>query len=347
MLNKVASILRQDTGVGYYRLGQPTMFLSRVTKEKCRITPFTGKNEPIRIGEGKNPNDISWSDKTLMEITQGADVIWSTVIYDLDEIAKMLNLRKWSGAKWVVDIDDDLYNVSSDNPAKRNVELLKANMELCLKIADGITVSVPRLKEVYGHLNDNIFINPNGQDIGFWKNINKPDKKGGKTRIGWRGASGHNGDVTLIEPAINALRKECDIEFVTLGVKPPFKSEHHDWVGCLEFPEKLASLDLDIAVVPLIDKPYNRSKSNIAVQEFSMLEIPVVASPVENQLNMPVSYASNNYEWFEELSKLIKDPALRKEQGLKQYGFVKENYDQEKLAVPLAKWMEGLPRKDI
>lgn len=279
-----------------------------------------------------------------MAMGKDSDIIWSTIIYDYDEICKILDLRKWSGARWVVDIDDNLYAVSSDNPAQENVKLLRKNMEVCLSLADGVTVSVPTLKNLYSHLNENIYVNPNGTDLNWWKP--KPKKHKG-IRIGWRGAYGHRADVTLIEPAIKELKKKYDITFVSFGVKPPFESEHKEWVGFLQYPEKLAELDLDIAVVPLIDSSYNRCKSNIAIQEFSALKIPVVASPTENQKGMPILYAKNNYEWYENLEKLIKSRKLRKEQAENQYNFVKTNYNLKKLNKPLAKWFEDLPRKDI
>jgi hypothetical protein len=164
-------------------------------------------------------------------------------------------------------------------------------------------------------------------------------------RIGWRGAAGHSADIALVESAIKALKKDYNIELVTLGVDPPFKTEHHKWVGCLEFPETLASLNLDMAIVPLVDSPYNRSKSNIAVQEFGMLKIPVVASPVENQKNMPISYAKSNYDWYKEIEKYVKNKKLRKSDGERLYKHIKNDWSVEGFTPELVKWFEKLPRR--
>ena len=342
--------MRQDTGVGYYRIGQPIMFINRFTKKPIStITPFTGQNVQVSIGELRD-DMWSWSDKTLMEMAKGADIIWSTILHNEDEILKILNLRKWSGAKWVVDIDDNMYAVSTDNPGQKNVERALEQMQKCLMAADGVTVSVPSLKEAYSHLNKNIYIKPNGLDLSWFKSHKYKNKK---IRIGWRGAYGHRGDITLLEPAIGALRKDQNIEFVTFGVKPSFPSEHHEWTSFLknrqgvDYPMALDSLELDIGVVPLVDSPYNRCKSNLAVLEYSALKIPVVASPIENQKNMPISYAKNNFEWYQELEKLIKDKKLRKERGEKQYDFMKENYNEKDLVKPLMEWFDKLPKKDM
>lgn len=340
---KVFGIMRQDTAVGLYRIGSPVQFIDKISSKKSRITPFTGKNMPVRLTElGDAP---AWDDKMLMENAKGADVIFSNAIFSQDEILKILNLREWSGAKWIVDIDDDLYSVSSDNPASKNVEGIIRNFELCLSVADGVTVSVPSLKEKYKKLNSNIYVNPNGQDVKMWDSLKKPHVPRKEIRIGWRGAQGHSADVMLAYPALKEIKKRYDVDFVTLGVKPPFETEHIGWVGTLEFPQALANLDLDIALVPLVDSPYNRAKSNIAVQEFGMLKVPVVASPVENQLNMPVAYATSNYEWFEQISKLIENKKHRKQQGENLYNFVRKNYDLPLLTPGLIDFFEKTPRK--
>ena len=344
---KIASLSRQDSAVGFYRVHQPTQFIDKVSKEKSRITPFTGKGRVTRISSS-DPNIEAWDDKTLMGICKDADILWSTVIYDRDEMVKMLDIRRWANAKWVVDIDDDLYSIPVDNPNKKSTEALRSEAELCLSLADGVTVSTPRLKEVYKRINPHIYVNPNGQDIDFWKKLTRSyNTLNRKPRIIWRGATGHGADTSLIEPALKELAKTYSFELVTLGAKPPFKTEHHEWVGCLEYPEALKNLNADIALVPLIDSPYNQAKSNVAVQEFSMLKIPVVASPVENQLNMPISYAKTNFSWYNEIEKFLKDRKLRQKQGLEQYNFVKKHYDVAKLSPELMSWFKNLPRKEI
>lgn len=342
---KVAGIIRQDTAVGLYRIGQPVQFIKKLTNGDCRITPFTGTNQPKRLVEGSG-NIPAWSDETLMEIARDADVILSNVLFDDNELLKILNLREWSGAKLVFDIDDDLYAVSSDNPAHKNIPHLIKTFERCLMIADGVTVSTPALKELYKPLNPNIYVNPNGQDLNIWSKLSKTKPHKG-IRIGWRGAHGHGADISLIRPAIHELKKKYDITLCTMGVEPQKKpDEHWKFVGTLDFPKTLAKMDLDIAVVPLIDSRYNRAKSNIAIQEFSMLNIPVVASPVESQKDINgVSYASSNYEWYDKLEKLILDKELRKTNGKKAYKFVKEHYSLKVLTPPLVEWLDKLPRK--
>jgi hypothetical protein len=179
----------------------------------------------------------------------------------------------------------------------------------------------------------------------LWDVRRKPKRK---IRIGWRGAYGHKQDLNLVEDVLKRICVDYNVEFVTFGVEPSFKTKnhiHHDWVPFQEFIPKLTELNFDIAIVPLIDSSYNRCKSNLAILEHSMLKTAVVASPTENQKGLPCLYASTNYEWYDQLERLIKDKKFRLEQGQKQYNYVKKYFDMNVLIGNLAKWFEKLPRR--
>lgn len=351
-MSKLSLIVKQDTGVGWYRLVNPGAWIEKNgLAQKVLTTKFTGDNEIFRIGKPKYFKGTEGikvlDDKDLISICKDTDVIWTTVIYDLDEIMKILDLREMFGAKWVVDMDDNIYAVSKDNPAQKDAKRLEKNLETCFRLADGLTVSVPSLKELYSPYNKNIFVQKNCINFNMWQKKPKKNHKG--IRIGWEGAYGHKPDLDMILPVIKRLQKDYkDIQFVTFGPDFGFNNEHHNWVSLREYPEALATLDLDIAIAPLIDSNYNRCKSNVRLLENSALKYPIVASPTENQRNLPVLYASNNYEWYMQLEKLILDKKLREEQGKKQYDFVKKHYDIKNNVSELANWLHNLERrKDI
>jgi hypothetical protein len=351
---RYSAIVRQDSGVGFYRLVQPLRFLKRQGLAEVRMTPFSGR---LTIGEQKDAT-MPYPDKLFMYITEKADVIWSNFTVNYDEMLKMLNLRHHWGAKLIIDIDDNMYAVARDNPGKKNADRLIENIELSLSIADGLTVSVPTLKDTYAHLNPNIFVNPNGIDFDLLKPKNY---RKGKLRIGWEGAYGHRADLELIYPAIRELKKNYDFTFVIFGMTPkdgmkppPFEVEYHGWeyfgdeveqMNVYPYYDKLVSLNLDIAVAPLIDSAYNRCKSNLRILENSALKIPIVASPVLNYQDMPVLYASTNYDWYAQLEKLIKNQQLRSELGQRQYDFVFQHFNETDIVHPLHDWMRQLPRR--
>lgn len=338
-MKKYAGLQFQDTAVGYYRIIQPARFLKRgklVTES--RVLPWTGLNQIDRY--------YQWSDKTYMEICKDTDVIHTTLPWKVSELLKLLNLREHFQTKLVVDIDDNIYASSKDNPATENAAILQKNRETALRMADGITVSVPSLKRLYADLNPNIFVQPNGLDFRIWDRLAVPAHRG--IRIGWRGAFGHKDDLELIRPVIEKLAQNHKFTFVCFGWTPKDWSvdiEHHPWVGFQKYPKYLAELKLDIAVIPLVDSGYNRCKSNIAWQEFSALKLPVVYSPTENHKGLPGMPVTNNYEWYEALETLIEDKGVRTKVGKGQYTFAKNNMAMENLIKPLAQWVDKLPRR--
>jgi hypothetical protein len=280
-----------------------------------------------------------------MEVTKDTDVIWATLPYTEERMIKLLNLRKHWNCKLVIDIDDNLYAVPHNNVEQVKTAKLMPAIQASIAMADGVTVSVPRLQDVYKNLNKEFYVNNNGLDFDIWDKLKKTNKKHEGIRIGWRGASGHFDDLAIVKPVLKELQKNYPVTIVTLGEKMDEEYETHHWVGMLEYPQKLASMDLDIAVVPLVDSAYNRCKSNLCYLEFSALKVPTVLSPVENQKDHPTLYAKSKYEWYDQLEKLIKSSALRQELTQKNYDFVKENYNITQQVHPLNDWMNKLKRR--
>jgi glycosyltransferase involved in cell wall biosynthesis len=346
VLNKVSVLIRQDTAVGYYRLLQPLKFL--VYEGYCKEGNQSGFSGTSFYGED-NTAQMRWDiDKTLQAFLKrcdGSDIIWTNFTPSTDEILKLMDLRKHTGAKIVVDVDDNLQAVTLDNPASTNARTFRPNLELSLVCADGITTSVPVLKEQYSRLNKNIFVQPNGIDLDMWKFKNKPHKR---LRIMWRGAYGHRADLDSIKGPLKAIMNDYKVEFITMGAEPPFnlaRQTSYKTVDFTDYPQKLADINPDIAIVPLIDSAYNRSKSNLAVLEFSALKIPVIASPTENQKGMKCLYAETNYEWYEQLEKLIKNQELRKKTSQNQWVDLNTRFNMKILVKDLANWFENLDRR--
>ncbi|MHB8483662.1 MAG: glycosyltransferase family protein [Nitrospiria bacterium] len=356
---KVCSFQRQDTAVGFYRCIQPMRFLVREKIcQETRILPWTGDLD-LKVQK------LQWQDRLYMEMARDSTAFITDVVWHDEDFLKLLNLRKWSGAKWVVDIDDNILAVTRDNPAYQGVKDVLPKIQRTFQFADGITVSVPILKKIYSPLNRNIFINPNGIDFSWWDTFHK--KRHGGLRVGWRGASGHRYDLELAVPAMRQITRQYPgTKFVVFHQFDPKFDFPYEWQPFVPFrgredpkdphefekgtsyPETLSRLGLDIAIVPLADTAYNRCKSNLAYLEFSALKIPTILSPVENQKNMVALYAKTNFDWYEQLSSLIEGYDLRRKLGQDAYDFVRKNFSMHKLIYPLAAWLEKISyRTDI
>lgn len=345
---RITGMPLQDTAVGFYRIQQPLRFFKREgLTEDARSLPFAGDFSMQSISLGKDAKKLQWHDRLLMENAKDSVAILSTIVWHDEDFTRMLDLRKWSGAKLIIDIDDNFLAVSRDNPGHAGVTRVLPKIQRCLAFADGLTVSVPMLKQLYAPLNDNIFVNPNGLDFSWWDQYRV--KKHTGIRIGWRGAGGHKDDLELIAPALRKVKEAYPEVTIVLfsNYKPDlgFAYEKREWVDFANYPEALAKCNLDIAVVPLVDSSYNRCKSNLNYLEHAALSVPCVLSPVENQRNLPALYASTNYEWFDALARLIENRTLRHDLGSQANQYIRDHFDMKQLIHPLASWIDALPRR--
>lgn len=251
--------------------------------------------------------------------------------------------KEFTGAKLIMDMDDDLRHVNPDHPMKEELERKAPIVIKELKYADHLVVSTEPLKESFKDLNDRITVIPNSIDPKIW-DVKRKKRKDGKIRIGWTASASHYADIPLIEPPIHdILDKYPNVEFHMMGMIPENLENdrvfHHEaTAGYKEFPQHLADFDFDIAVAPLFDNQFNRCKSNIKWLEFSMLEIPMVASDVlpykDIEHGKTGFIAKNHADWVKYLSKLIESEELRRKIGKQAKKEVLKNWTIDKF-LPL------------
>jgi hypothetical protein len=323
-------------GCGYYRLKQPyqdkAIFLNP--------SDFEGRELPEKLKE--NP----------------------TIICRTSHAKAINTLRKYfPGIKVVVDLDDDIFNVDPYNDSYRyyglkevkhegkwlwkdgdTIDLNKNNIEIAkiktlLDSADLLTVSTPRLAEQFQH--PNIYINYNAINFDEWKRVEiKRNKK--EFRLGWSGSSSHYSDWAKIQDELAELMKRHeDVKLVLAGAKfegtlkniDPERIEYWPWVHPEAHPYRSVLLDLDLAVVPLTDNIFNRSKSCIKWYEFSALGVPVIASKVA-----PYTDEMPDDQLFDNLLPVFekyRDNKLRRTVANRQYKWLKQNRDQKSLSHKL------------
>ena len=204
---------------------------------------------------------------------------------------------------------------------KERVSLMKQAVSLC----DLVTVTTPELKEAYGAYNSNIvaidnYINPEVMHY-------KPRKKknnGEPVVIGWQGGDSHYADIASIMPALRAIKQEYKdrVHFKFMGCNFPslfrkVKGECLAWVRPSSFYRVYSELDIDIALVPLLNTPFNKKKSNIKWLEASFYGIPSLVSNVKpykqhiNSLRNGYLF-SDNKQLLVLLKDLIDDEVQRK-----------------------------------
>jgi glycosyltransferase involved in cell wall biosynthesis len=136
--------------------------------------------------------------------------------------------------------------------------------------------------------------------------------------LGWSGSVTTSKYFYLLEPVLRKLRSEFDFKILVMGdsqVKiDGLPVEAIDWKEKTE----IANLQrMDIGLYPLPNEEWVLGKSGLKAIQYMALGIPTVATAVganyrviENAVSGFL--VSSEAEWIEALSRLLKDPALRK-----------------------------------
>ena len=315
-----------------------------------------------------------------------SDIYFLQRINNTSLIKKLRSFAEETGidAKLVMDYDDDIFHVSPlsnhyvdfgteeikiQNNGKIihewkdgeniNIEENKERMEEIKKsisMVDMITTTNEHLANIFREYNSNVKVLPNCVDINSWNKLDIRRKNSDEIRICWAGGHSHWEDLYLIRDSlIEIAHKHKNVKILMVGYMPhsmgkdfrPGQFEFHPWVDTPAHPYRLAALDIDIAIIPVKDSIFNRSKSTIKWVEFSALQIPCVASYVPpydsiqdaDEINKGIFVANNDENcWINGLELLIKDSELRKEIGKNAREFVIKNHD---INTQYHQWIEA------
>ena len=205
------------------------------------------------------------------------------------KMAKNFNIPVW------VDFDDDLFNVPKYNPAHSfysKKETLDTIIMAC-KIADVITVTSEKLKNVYSKYNNNVEVIPNA-----WNDTNFPldsNAFSNKKIINWRGSATHRNDLLEYKDSIlKAVETKKDWQWSWIGKEHWMISDFIedkqkislDEMDIIQFFNVMRQLNPSIQLVPLKINEFNEAKSNIAWLEATYAGACTIAPPLE-QWNRP------------------------------------------------------------
>lgn len=283
-------------------------------------------------------------------------------------ISLMEELKK-NGVKVAVDHDDNMMQISPLSPhyegfGVENVKFIMPdgtekviwkdgdnlkiqenkerieNFKKALGVASVVSVTQPILAEKYAPYSNNIKVLPNCIDPTVWQKLPLKPHKG--IRVGWAGGHSHYEDWMLLEEVLpEVMNKYPEMVLVVLGQLftgalkkcPRERIEHHQWVHTQGYPYKMAILDLDFSLIPLVDNEFNRCKSNIKWVESGSLQVPAVTSLVspykewydgENGV-----FIENNdpQAWIDGISFMIENAKDREQMGRNSHKTVLDNFN--------------------
>lgn len=280
------------TGCGYYRMLEPANTMLR-----------QGMAETLIGFDLLLPNERSR--------LQPDSIVFQRQIYE-NQVTRMRQARKFLNPFMVYELDDLITNVPvkslhrTDIPAD-TVRWLREAIGLC----DRFIVSTESLAYAMRGYNDDIRVVPNRLDRQRWADLNVTRRQGKKPRVGWAGGVSHTGDLELIVDVVKELADEVD--WVFLGLCPeflrPYVLEFHPGVPFEQYPAKMASLGLDLALAPLELNAFNESKSNLKLLEYGVLGYPVICTDITPyRCDLPVLRVKNRFrDWVAAIRESVAD----------------------------------------
>jgi glycosyltransferase involved in cell wall biosynthesis len=355
------------SGCSWWRARQPARMI-----EKLGLAEVSIFNQ-YTFGREEVGGTIEWSDFIVSQSPCGVDAValimqyqrmGKVVVADYDDLVyscspfnpayKTLGLRDVK----IKDVNGVEHNLWKDGERgfsiKDNYCRYRSQRDL-IKVVDGLSITNEYLREMYLKENpgieEKIGIYPNSIDFDLIKPF--PKKDTGQIRIGWIASASHLSELWLVRRILDRLFSKYGnrIKFVLQGdvreLCGAFTSEqmeYHPFIDLSVYPVKIASLNLDIGISPLVDDEFNRCKSALKWSEYSALGLPSVVSdlppyiPVED--GKTGLKAKTEDEWVEKLSLLIENSKLREELAKNAYDENYEKYNLKKNVVNLVKWYE-------
>jgi O-antigen biosynthesis protein len=236
------------------------------------------------------------------------------------------------GVKIVWDIDDELWNIPTWNPASKHFthHLLNFLSIYLSRFAYRVTCSTVNLAhsihERYKYPLEKISILENlvATDV-YDKFLNK-NKKHSDTpfKILWSGGSSHEEDIAPIMRICDHFGNKVQIMMFgyineKIFEKHPNQITFVPFTGRKYFEGLLTMLSAHVSVIPLIDCQFNRCKSAIKYYESSLAGMASIVSNVEPYSNVIHGWSNclcvssedfDSDKWIHACERLINDPDL-------------------------------------
>lgn len=297
----VLALPTNATAIGHYRVIQPFNELER---------------------EGWIQGRIDYSASDLIELErERPDVIIFQGRYSSAHLHDMAQFKRFSNARRIYELDDYIIEPPKKNDHARNLpdnmrELVSKAIGLC----DRVVVSTEPLADALSSLHCDIRVVPNMLAASLWTGLSSERQTSARPRVGWAGGTSHRGDLEMLEEVVKALAGEVD--WIFFGMCPdalrPYVKEFYEGISFNRYPQKLASLNLDLALAPLEQNLFNDCKSNLRLLEYGACGFPVICSDTKAYAGyLPCTRVRDNTpdSWLEAIRMHLSDPLASYRQG--------------------------------
>jgi hypothetical protein len=307
------------SGAGQYRVIEPLEMLQDSSLvQSSVIMPMANKKTRVL-----QPVELIRANPDTLILQHSVDDVQLSLIEQYKKALPSVN---------IVQMVDDLMGYVPEKHPNRRFQSREGHIRMseAIKKSDFMIVTTEPLRQHYEKYISNVKVIPNCL-AKHWFEIEVKKTKREKLRVGWIGAGQHQGDLEIINEVVKVLADKVD--WVFMGMHTAEAGAHikefHPFVSISEYPAKMASLDLDIAVAPLEDNFFNNCKSNLRLLEYGAMSWPVVCSDVfPYQTNNPpvIRVKRSVTDWLAALNKLIEDESERLQLGQALNTWVVNNY---------------------
>lgn len=219
------------------------------------------------------------------------------------------------GFKLIYEVDDVVFReeIPDHNASKHGFDSdeIRQNCIDMINMVDEVTVTCQYMKDLYIEKTgqQKVTVVPNfmphwwiGHQYDYRKICDNFEKFKKKPRVVYAGSGAHfdvKGNSGGQDDFSHILKFVIDnrqkYQFVFIGSFPPplqpfiqsKEIEFHSWKSLLDYPNFLASLNAQVFIAPLMNIPFNRSKSDIKFMEAAQLGIPCICQDMVTYSSAP------------------------------------------------------------
>lgn len=340
---KILSAPVDRGGCGWLRVRQPFEMIKKYTDSDAHV--IDDKDDPVEICEALIQADI-------LLIRQGAEVGVDRLKQLGNDYAKEVGAKQGFHAKIVIDIDDNIEVISPysqhykeyglaefyDKNSKQHIwrhgqdgfDVINnrrriMDLMLGMRKADLITVTTEKLADYAKRFNHSVKVMPNAINTDVWW---QPSFTPNETlRVGWSGGISHYEDWYTLKEPLNKLMRKYQFKLILAGsgftglIDKDLQHlvEVWPWVPFEAHSYRMMLMNLDVAIIPLADIPFNNYKSAIKLYEFASMGVPSVVANVDPYKSSGINaalYYNDEAEFVECLENLLQKDESRKRLGV-------------------------------